>query len=670
MAYPYFAYQNLLPSATVTARTENSSYPASNLTKHRLWPGWRSGDKSLDFDGDIAYAFASDHADFNITGDLTIEVMIKPDSVTGIQSIVNKLSTTDGYALRLNGDEVELKIDNSGSTDGTETTTAANIATDGTWYRIKAVYDASAQDIKFYINGLLAASSTTGTIPTSIGTNSRPVGIGVNGFLYDEHYDGEIAYVGIDNAEHDHGGYLDPSGCVGYWKFDSSDLTDSSGNGHTLTWNQALDLNGSNEYATHADHADFDITGDMTIEILFKLDKVSGTQILVDKANTLTAGYILNITGDEVRTILRSASLNCFVTTTSANLTTDTWYRLKMVYDASAAEVAYYINGSEIGRGNNSTQTNVALDGPDATIPSSLGNSATHLSIGAGNTPANYFDGQMAFLGIDNAEDDDGSPLVPSNCSGYWLFDGGLTDASGNAHTLTGSGIGSTNYVDAHTQTYSSLTAYQWVRINNTSTQNPSYLFIDRRHNISNGITIKLYRQSPYESLDLVTSEAVTAGAVIIIEPSSTTDVDWWIEIHDPDNADGYIEIPYIYLGAKTDLNRGFAVPYGYSPRTFGTVIADSAGGLTGYARSEQLWEAELVFKPLTTDFATIEAVADVARLMRPVVFSEDATDAKTRLIYWKDAQQPRYEKIVDPNPPSSTRDEITMSLQECGGGV
>jgi hypothetical protein len=465
MANPYFAYQNLLPSATITARTESSVYPATNLTKHRLWPGWRSGDQCLILNGTDEYAYVADHADFDITGDFTIEALIYPQSVTGLQLILNKSqANTSGWSLNLDGSEVEVYA-LSAADGGVVKTSGANLAINN-WYRIKAVYDASVPEITFYVNGTLVSSSVTVAPGTSIDTNAIRVTVGASS-AGTSRFTGKIAYVGIEATEYDHGGYLDPSSCAGYW--------DMAG------------LNGSSKIA----------------------------------------------------------------------------------------------------------------------------------------------------------------------------------DVSGNSHDLTVSGI-------ADPDNFTTCTAYQWVRFTLPSTQNPTYCFFDRRHNITDELTITLHRQSPFAAYTAggAATDTVTADAPIIFDISSITETDWWIEIHDPDNTDGYIEIPYIYLGAKSDLSRGFGNSYLYSPRTHGNIIADSVGGYTAYVRSEQLLEHTIVFKLLAADFAIIEAIADVARLGQPVVFSEDSTDAKTRLVYWVDAMNPRYQKIIDPNPPNSTIDQVTMQLNECGGGL
>lgn len=458
MGKPYFAYNNLLPSATVTARTEDPAYPASNLTKHRLWPGWRSADKCLVLNGVDEYAYVADHEDFDITGDLTIECVVNAGSVMeATQQILNKGASSNGYML-----------------------------------------------VKY-------------------GTALR------------------------------------------------------------------LFLNGLSNY----------------VEI-------------------------------------------------SSFFQTDYWYRIKAIYNSSLMEVSIFSAGLEVARANSSIQIGCTLHG---SIPSSLMSNTLNLSIGSTNAGAQVWDGKIAYVGIAPAAYDHGGYLALSSCVGYWELDGDLSDSSGYGHTLTGVGIDSSNYQNC--------TVFQWVWLSGFSGQK-DVVFIDRRHNLSEEAVIRLFGDStPYlmDPTSLRDSATMVAGRPVIFSCDETSS-NMWIEIHDPDNPDGYIEIPYIYLGEKASMSRGFLRGYRYSQRRHGNVISDSAGGYTGYARSEQLWEADIRFRALPTDFTVLEKVADKASMMRPIVFSEDGTDSKTRLVYWMDAMTPGFSHIVD------TQNFIDLQLKECGGGL
>jgi hypothetical protein len=197
--------------------------------------GYIGSEPLLDLDGSTEYAWVADHADFDLTTDLTIEVMIVPDKITGVQHLVHKSDTLDGYQLNLNGDEVEFVLENSGATDATITTTAANLAV-AKERRIKAVFDGGTTTAKIYdvVSGAEITSSVSGTVPATLGTNATRVTIGTDDTASGNFYDGKkglalISASGTLDAIH-----IAPTNSQAYWGFEGN-LNDSSGNSHTLT---------------------------------------------------------------------------------------------------------------------------------------------------------------------------------------------------------------------------------------------------------------------------------------------------------------------------------------------------------------------------------------------------------------------------------------------------
>ncbi len=277
---------------TVTARTEADDpaglvtvFDATNLERTRLLPQYRTNDMAVDLDGANDYAWVADHADFDITGDLTIECLFNADSIVGNQTFLGKFDPVgNGYILRLAGDEIEFVIHNAATTDANITTNAANLIID-TWYRVKAVYDASDQLVTIYINGLLEASTVVGVVPAAIGLNNIRVTIGARQNNIDK-FDGEIGFIGIDNAEHDNGGYLDPSGCAGYWPMDTAFaggvIADVSGNDHDLT-------------GVSLDDTDFDfITTHAWIGFELAVSSVP-TILAIDRRHNLTSSAVVRL---------------------------------------------------------------------------------------------------------------------------------------------------------------------------------------------------------------------------------------------------------------------------------------------------------------------------------------------------------------------------------------
>lgn len=158
-------------------------------------PTWVSGKfgNALSFDGSNDYVEIPDHNTLDITGDLTLEAWIKPDSVSYIAQgeIVGKWVANDtSYYFAIKDGELQMRISATGSDYyNVEETSNANLNIN-TWYHVAGVYDASAQDIKLYINGVEESTTVTGTIPSSIHSGSENLKIG--GFSPGYYFDGII----------------------------------------------------------------------------------------------------------------------------------------------------------------------------------------------------------------------------------------------------------------------------------------------------------------------------------------------------------------------------------------------------------------------------------------------------------------------------------------------
>lgn len=350
---------------------------------------------------------------------------------------------------------------------------------------------------------------------------------------------------------------------------------------------RALALNGTNEYAYVADHADFDITGDFTAEALVKLKDISGVKYIIHKWSS-NLGYIFFIIGGELFLQLDTGS----ATSTDANLVAGVWYRLKAVYDASASTVTMYKDG-------------VALSVTPTSVPSSITANAIRLTVGTNNTAASgFFGGEISYAGIDNAEHDHGGYLDPSLCAGYWGFSDDLTDSSGNSHTLTGSGINSGNY--------SSMTAYEWVQCELGTTTDPTKIVIPRNHNLTSSAVVKLLKGDVYSGYSVAATLTVAADTAIVADISSSTDTKWVLEINDPTNSDAYVAIPYISLGSEDMTlvntavnNANFTFAYTYAPRHANISNKNQLGNRRTYniAKTIQTFSGEI--RPIVGNLAT-----------------------------------------------------------------
>jgi len=150
------------------------------LTGSYSWSNDGKFNKAIDYSS--GYGSASDSSSLSITGRLTLSSWIKPDVTTPSaleMAIAGKWdgATDHSYILTQRGDEIRMYID---STDDYVTTTSTNLQT-GTYYYVAGVYNATAQTLDIYVNGILQPSSTTGTIPSSIGDDTGGFYVGDHG---------------------------------------------------------------------------------------------------------------------------------------------------------------------------------------------------------------------------------------------------------------------------------------------------------------------------------------------------------------------------------------------------------------------------------------------------------------------------------------------------------
>lgn len=164
-------------------------------------PVWTTGQVggALSFDGFNDHVEVPDSDSLDITGDLTLEAWIEPDSViyTAQGEIIGKwVAGNASYYFAIRDGYLQMRISANGSDYyNIEETSNANLSID-TWYHVVGVYDASEQDIKLYINGVVEESTTVeGIIPSIIHSGSAKVKIG--GFSPGYYFDGKIDEVAI-----------------------------------------------------------------------------------------------------------------------------------------------------------------------------------------------------------------------------------------------------------------------------------------------------------------------------------------------------------------------------------------------------------------------------------------------------------------------------------------
>jgi len=430
-------------------------------------------------------------------------------------------------------------------------------------------------------------------------------------------------------------------------------------------------LDGATKYFWIADAAWNSYTGDFCFEFWFRPNAHDVSGRVIDKWGAAgQRAYCVLQVNDDLRVLFSSNGTDTAATVTFNDVLYGGRYdHFKLCYTAAGANIGLYKNGIESGRVINTTPSGTASI--TGAVPTSLRDGTTALAIGADNAGASPLAGKLGFVGLDNAPNDNGGYLQPSLCDAYYDFDNSDgSDSSGNGRTLTAVSLSSGDYVNN--------AAYQWIGFLLPATQNPTFLFLDRRHNLTSTATVKLLRSGWYGSYNLIASESVTAGKPVAARFSTTANQYWWLEINDPANTDGYIEIPHVWLGQWQALAQSFGDEGGYLRRA---VVAGRGATSTILTRvgsriGPVVYEFELPWKFKDPDRAIWEAAMAYAAT-DPIVLAlnRDDLDDTTYLVDWLGvhlgSMQGRGELVLRKRTDSGDAlSETTMVFSEVGAGV
>ncbi|MCD4695336.1 MAG: T9SS type A sorting domain-containing protein [Bacteroidales bacterium] len=313
------------------------------------------------FDGSNDYVLVPDDASLDITDEITLAVWIKPAKI-GTQRIIRKVNTSGaGYSLFLSASGYfSIKFNHS---DAIRVNTSELYNSYiNQWIHIAATYDGTT--IKTYING---DPDNTKTISFTIGTNDKKLCLGAKA------EDGGNKYEGVMDDARVYNYALSPTeissllttwappipdNLVGHWKMEEgsgSVLVDSSSyiNNGTITgapaWvtgkdDLALDLDGSNDYATVPDDVSLDITGEITLAAWIR-PEIAGTQRIIRKVDaTANTGYSLFLSANGYVSIRFNDNNTYRVNTNAFYPTSGTeWMHVAATYDGE--KIKTYING-------------------------------------------------------------------------------------------------------------------------------------------------------------------------------------------------------------------------------------------------------------------------------------------------------------------------------------
>lgn len=331
--------------------------------------------------GSTDYLYSADNASFSITGNVTISAWIKPESVTAATSfdIAGKWDgANESYLLQQYGDEIYMYIDAAANY---VYTTGTNL-TAGNWYHVVGTYNSTDRTVRIYVNGDLQATSTAGTIPSSIGDDAGRFHVGAEDSTggATNYYDGIVDDVRLYNkyfTERQVRSLYDwGPGPVAYWKMDDGlagdgmILYDSSVNelNGTSEWGSSgMDCNqpgkygkgcefDTNDYILVSDNSnlDFTTTESFTLEAWIKHDTNSVSQdIVVAKYETTggDGGYKIIMESDGDITCGVDTDNSGFpldsATSTAATYDNNAWHHVACVKNGST-ELTLFIDGVEI----------------------------------------------------------------------------------------------------------------------------------------------------------------------------------------------------------------------------------------------------------------------------------------------------------------------------------
>jgi hypothetical protein len=144
-------------STTFTDEAGSKTVTANGDAQHDTAQA-QFGASSMLFDGTGDYLSIPANADFAFgTGDFTIDMWLRPNSVSGNQNIIGTTPTgiDEGWLIRLEGGNIRFYL-LDGGTFGLLSTATLSV---GTWYHIAVVR--SGTDVDLYIDGVSDASGTT-----------------------------------------------------------------------------------------------------------------------------------------------------------------------------------------------------------------------------------------------------------------------------------------------------------------------------------------------------------------------------------------------------------------------------------------------------------------------------------------------------------------------------
>lgn len=383
-----------------------------------------SGD-AFNLDGADDRGLGGDSPTLSSRDALTVEACIYAERLNG--GIAGQSGGPGGfwtgswYFLLTSTGALRFWVSGDGAADsGVET--AGGVIQERRTYQLKATYSGAARSVEIYVDGVKQnADPKWGPIPSQLFDSTQPIDVGVTRNSNDvlgPYFQGTIDEVRISGTG---GGGGSPSSCNSLsadsqtralWKFSGSDPgADSSGNGNGITLyngaasvNDALQLDGVDDYASRLDSPSLSIRDALTVEACIRPDRLNGGIAGQSGGPEGWAGawyFLLLDTGALRFWVSGNGGTDSGVETNAGVIATGSVYRLRAHYDGSVPKVEIFVNDSP--------QT---VTPKWSAIPGQLFDSDQPIDVGAtrnsGNSLGPYFQGMIDEVRIS------GPPMTPS----------------------------------------------------------------------------------------------------------------------------------------------------------------------------------------------------------------------------------------------------------------
>ncbi len=335
-----------------------------------------SQNTALDLDGSNDYIQIADNNSLDINGSISLSAWIFPTNIANKDGILAKRTSTENsgdWALRFTS-TAKLKLliwDGDASNGSTSSNSSISV---NTWTHIALTHNNSTNTTKFYINGLLDATSTS--LSKNLAGNSSNAYIGWDGQQGDKFFTGKIDEIRFwddirTQTEIKANMHTELSGSesnlVAYYNFNDgsgntlTDLTSNSNNG-TMTnmanddWvsnalfaqDYALDFDGSNDFVNISDpYTSF--SNSLSVE--FWVNSSSSTigsgigQASANSDNMSTNVWLMHMNPNTSITFYVNDNGTWRYVSSTSDVDDGNWHHIAGTIDGS--EVAIYVDGTK-----------------------------------------------------------------------------------------------------------------------------------------------------------------------------------------------------------------------------------------------------------------------------------------------------------------------------------